>query len=248
MLENMSAQLKSLRMSGLLGTLDVRNKQAIEQQLSHVEFLALILQDEYERRETKKLSQRLRRANFQGERTLDNFKFDTPHLKVNRSLIYDLATCKFIEEKVNVLMVGPTGVGKSHLAQAIGHTACRKGYDVLYVHMEKMQRHLRAAKADGTYDRKLQNLARPDLIILDDLGLKPFRPPADEEFHELICERYERGSILVTSNLDFDEWGSIFPNPVLASATVDRLRDNAYRVIIEGESYRKPKPLKQEAA
>jgi DNA replication protein DnaC len=244
----MSSQLKALRMSGLLGTVDIRNKQAIEQQLSHVEFLALVLQDEYERRETKKLTQRIRRANFQGEKTLENFKFDVSHLKINRSLIYELGTCKFLDEKVNVLMVGPTGVGKSHLAQAIGHIACMKGYDVIYVHMEKLQRQLRAARADGTYERKLQNLARPDLLIIDDLGLKPLRSPADEDFHELVCERYERGSLLITSNLDFDEWGSMFPNSILAAATVDRLRDNAYRLVIEGDSYRKPRALRQDAA
>jgi DNA replication protein DnaC len=248
MLEKMSSQLKALRMSGLLETVEIRNRQAIDQQLSHIEFLALVLQDEYERRETKKLTQRIRRANFQGEKTLENFKFDVSLLKINRSLIYDLGTCKFIEERVNALMVGPTGVGKSHLAQAIGHIACRKGYDVTYVHMEKLQRQLRAARADGTFERKLQNLVRPDLLILDDLGLKQFRTPADEDFHELVCERYERGSLLITSNLDFDEWGSMFPNPIVASAAVDRLRDNAYRVIIEGESYRKPRPLKKEAA
>jgi DNA replication protein DnaC len=123
--DKMVPQLKSLRMSGLLGTLEVRNRQAVEQQLSYTDFLSLVLQDEYERRESKKLSQRIRRANFKGERTLDNFRFDISGLKINSSLVFDLGTCKFIEEKVNVLMVGPTGVGKSHLAQAIGWNACR---------------------------------------------------------------------------------------------------------------------------
>ena len=239
-LEKMMPHLKTLRMSGLLGTLDVRNRQAVEQQLSYTEFLSLVLQDEYERRETKKLSRRIRRANFKGEKNLDNFKFDIPGLKMNSSLVFDLGTCKFVEEKVNVLMVGPTGVGKSHLAQAIGWNACRKGYDVLYLGMNKFLKTLRASRADGTYDRKMQNFVSYDLLILDDLGLSPLRPPADEDFHELICERYERGSIIITSNLDFDEWGGMFPNRILASATVDRLRDKAYRLVIEGESFRKP--------
>lgn len=235
-------QLKALRMSGILDTLDVRIKQAIDQKLSHVEFLGLVLQDEYERRENKKLRSRLRKANFRGDRTLDNFKFDVPKLKVNRSQIFDLATCIFVEERVNVLIVGPTGVGKSHVAQALGHQACLRGFDVLTFDFNKLLGHLRAGRADGTYERRLQNLLRPDVLILDDFGLKPLSSPADEDFHTIVSERYERGSIVLTSNLDFSEWGGVFPNPVLASATVDRLRDNAHRLVIEGDSFRKPKP------
>ncbi|MEW6280376.1 MAG: IS21-like element helper ATPase IstB [Candidatus Eremiobacterota bacterium] len=235
-------QLKALRMSGIQDTLDVRIKQAVEQKLSHVEFLGLVLQDEYERRENKKLQMRLRKANFQGNRTLDNFQFDVPKLRVNRSQVFDLATCIFVEERVNVLVVGPTGVGKSHVAQALGHQACMRGFDVLTYDFNKLLGHLRASRADGTYERRLQSLLRPDLLILDDFGLKPMVSPADEDFHTLVSERYERGSIVLTSNLDFTEWGSVFPNPVLASATVDRLRHNAHRLIIEGDSFRKPKP------
>src|SRR5208283_3510084 len=116
-IEKLVPQIKSLRMSGILDTLQVRNHQAVEEKLSHLEFLALILNDEYERRECKKLQMRIRRANFRGDRTLESFDFDVPNLKLNRGQIYDLATCIFIEEKANVLMVGPTGVGKSHLSQ-----------------------------------------------------------------------------------------------------------------------------------
>jgi len=102
---------------------------------------------------------------------------------------------------------------------------------------------LRAGRGDGTYDRKLMNLSRPDLLILDDFGLKSLASPADEDFHDLVCERYEKGSIIITSNRDFEEWGAVFPNPVLAEATVDRMRDQAHRVIIKGESYRKPQQI-----
>lgn len=241
-------QLKALRMSGILDTVEVRNSQAIEQKLSYLEFLALVLRDEFERREAKKLALRLRRSSLKGDKTLDNFSFEVPQLKLNRNQIYDLATCIFIEERVNVLMVGPTGVGKSHLSQALGHMACRRGFDVSLYRCDKLLSYLRAGRADGSYERRLQNLLRPDLLVIDDFGLKALHPPADEDFHELVSERYEKGSIIITSNLDFDEWGTLFPNPVLASATVDRLRDKAHRVVIDGDSYRSPRPLPEAAS
>lgn len=241
--EKVIPQIKSLRMSGILDSLQVRNQQAVEQKLSYLEFLALILTDEYERRENKKLQGRLRRANFSGDCTLDNYNFDAPDLDINRGQIYDLATCLFIDEKINALVVGPVGVGKSHIAQAIGHAACRRGFEVAQYSCRKLLGTLRGARADGTYARRLQTLLRADLLIVDDFGLRPLQAPADEDFHELVCERYQRGSMLLTSNLDFTEWGAAFPNQVLGAATIDRLRHDAHRVIIDGPSYRQPKPV-----
>jgi len=175
--EKQLPQLKSLRMSGILDTLQVRNQQAIEEKLSYVEFLALVLGDEFQRRESKKLQARLRKANFQGDRTIENFNFEVPNLKLNRAQIFDLATCIFIEQKVNALVVGPTGVGKSHISQALGHEACRRGFDVGQYQCRKLLDHLRAGRADGSYERRLQNLLRLDLLIIDDFGLKPLQTP-----------------------------------------------------------------------
>ncbi|MCP4309569.1 MAG: ATP-binding protein [bacterium] len=242
----LAPMLKRLRFSGILESLDARNRQAIEKKLPYTEFLALLLQDEAARRDQKKFDLRLRRAGFQSTKTLDRFDFDF-NPSIDQALIRDLATCRFLEERVSVLIVGPCGTGKSHIAQALGHCAVRAGYDVLFSTQSKLLGSLNAARATGTFERRFQAVVRVPLLILDDFGLKPLRPQQDEDFHDLIAERYERAATIVTSNLDFSEWGDAFPNRLLGAATLDRLRDGAYRVILDGESHRRPKPLKAAA-
>ncbi len=239
----LAPMLKRLRFSGILDSLDARNRQAIEKKLPYTEFLALIIQDEFARREQKKFDLRLRRAGFQSTKTLDRFDFDF-NPSIDQALIRDLATCRFLEERVSVLIVGPCGTGKSHIAQALGHCAVRAGYDVLFSTQSKLLGSLHAARATGTFERRFQAVVRVPLLILDDFGLKPLRPQQDEDLHDLIAERYERAATIVTSNLDFAEWGDAFPNRLLGAATLDRLRDGAYRVVLDGESHRRPKPLK----
>ena len=238
----LTPQLKKLRLSGILHTLEQRNREAMERKLAYTEFLALLIQDEVARRDQKKFDLRLRRAGFRSSKTLEAFDFDF-NPKVPKELILDLGTCRFLQERVSVLIAGPCGTGKSHLAQALGHCAVRSGHDVLFLTQSQLLGNLHKARAMGTFERRFQALARVDLLIIDDYGLKPLRSPQDEDFHDLIAERYERHSTLVTSNLDFSEWGEAFPNRLLGASTLDRLRDGAYRVILEGESHRKPKPL-----
>jgi len=235
--------LKQLRLSGILDSLDLRNRQAIEGKLAYTEFLAILIGDEVARREQKKLTMRLRRANFRGEKTIEAFDFDRlPNL--NRSLVKDLATGRYLAEKVSILIAGPCGTGKSHLAQALGHCAVRQGHDVMFTTQTQLVGSLHAARAIGSFERRFQQLARVPLLVVDDFGLKPLRPPHDEDFHDLIAERYERVSTIATSNLDFGEWGDAFPaNRMLGAATLDRLRHGAYRIELDGESYRAPKPL-----
>lgn len=231
-------KLKSLRLSGVLETLEVRNRQALDEKLAYVEFLERLLEDEIERRAHKQLVMRLRRAAFTGEKTLEGFDWSfNPNL--NRRQIQDLSTCQWIERKEVVLIVGPSGVGKSHLAQALGHEACRRGCQVLFTSVVKMLTHLNGGRADGTRERRLATFLRPDLLILDDYGLTPLRGPAPEDFYEIINERYERGSLLVTSNRDYNEWPAAFvDNPLLASAALDRLAHRAHLITITGASYR----------
>ncbi len=237
----LSPYLKQLRLSGILDSLEARNRQAIEAKLAYTEFLALLIQDEVARREQKKFALRLRRAAFRATKTLDQFDFERlPN--VNRALVHDLATGRYMGERAPVLIVGPCGTGKSHLAQALGHCAVRQGVDVVFGTCAQLTASLNSARATGGYDRKLTSLARVPLLIIDDFGLKPLRPPADEDLHDLIAERYEQVTTVVTSNLDFTEWDQAFPaNRLLASATLDRLRHNAYCLVLDGQSYRAPK-------
>ena len=233
----LAPMLRTLRLSGVLETLEVRTQQAVEQQLAHVEFLGLLLQDEVERRAQNKLRLRLRRANFDPGKSLEGFNFSF-NPKINKSQVFDLATGQFVQRHENVLVYGPCGVGKSHLAQALAHEACRRGYEVLFVTTAKMLQHLAGGRADGTRHQRLQRYLRPDLLVLDDFGLMPLRSPGPEDLYEVIDTRYERGSILLTSNRDRSEWPDMFGEPLLASAALDRLAYKAHLVEITGQSYR----------
>lgn len=187
--------LKQLRLSGILDSLESRNREAIEAKLAYPEFLALLIQDEIARREQKKFNLRIRRAGFRSQKTIEQFDFNF-NPSINQSLIMELATARFVAEPANVLIAGPCGTGKSHLAQALGHAAVRQGHDVVFTSQTQLLGSLAAARAMGTYERRFQGLARVALLIIDDLGLKPLRTPQDEDLHDLISERHERAATL----------------------------------------------------
>jgi len=236
--------MKQLRLSGIGQALAQRNREAIEAKLSYTEFFGLLLQDEILRREQTQFDKRIRQSGFKGEKTLEAFDF-TFNPKINQQLVKDLATCRFIAEKAPVLIVGPCGTGKSHLAQGIGHCAIRNGYSVIFTTQSNIAQELMAGSATGTYNKVFKKFIQAHLLIVDDFGLKPLKSPQDEYLHDIIGQRYEDRSTLVTSNLDFNEWQDAFPNKLLGAATIDRLQHNAYQLILEGRSYRSIKQTRQ---
>ena len=233
------AQLKTLKLGGFVETLDLRITQAEKDELSHLAFLALVVQDEIERREAKKLTVRIQRASFEEEKTLEGFDFAF-NPKIKRGIITDLATCLFVEKKEHVLIYGPAGVGKTHLAQALGHEACRRGYSVLFAKAVRMLRHLFAARADQSWEKQLKRYLHPDLLIIDDFGVTALSPIQAEDIYELVTERHLRSSLVITSNRPPQDWVALFPDPVMANSALDRLSHHAHHLMIDGgESYRK---------
>jgi DNA replication protein DnaC len=185
----------------------------------------------------------LRRAAVNSTKTLEAFDFNfNPAL--NRQQVLQLASCEFIRQKHNLLIYGPTGTGKTHLAQAIVHEAARQGFDAVFTTTHKMLQHLNGGRADGTWERRLQIYLRPELLVLDDFGLKALPAPGPSDLYDVIDGRYEKGSIVLTSNRAPAEWPDVFVDPLLASAGLDRLGDHAEVLIITGASYRAQARLK----
>lgn len=229
--------LKRLRLSGILATLEVRTQQAIREQWTYEEFLVRLILDEVERRSHNQLELRIRRSGINATKTLETFDFRF-NPSINRQQIFDLATCAFVRQHRNVLLCGQTGVGKSHLAQALAHEAARQGFDIRFSSAQQMLTHIHAGRADGSAGRRLASYLKPQLLVIDDFGLKPLPPSGPADLYDVIAGRYEQSSIILTSNRAPAEWAELFGDPLLASAGLDRLADRASVVTITGASYR----------
>ena len=230
-------KLKELRLGGMAETLEERALQARDKDLSPMEFLALMLDDEIDRRERGRVARCLREGRIDETKTLARFDFSAAP-RGPKSLFSDLALCRWIESGENILLAGPTGTGKTHLAMGLAHEAVRRGHKVQCQAAGALAGRLHAARADGTHGRLHSRLVTCDLLVLDDFGLTPLSPQGAEDLYGLICERYERRSILLTSNRAPEEWGSVFGNALMASAALDRLTHHSHLLLLEGESYR----------
>lgn len=230
-------KLRRLKLSGMLDTLDTRAAQATRDQLAPTEFLAILLDDELERRDQTRLDRRVAEAGVDPGKTLAAFDFAAlPEL--NRGVVLELGTATFVPRAENVILAGPTGTGKSHLMNALVMEALKRGYTALQRPAHRVLADLQASRADGTYRRRLQRLLGVDLLALDDVGLRPLSAEMAEDLYELIRERYERKALILTSNRALVEWPEAFGNPLLASAALDRLTHHCHTLIIRGQSYR----------
>jgi DNA replication protein DnaC len=237
MKETLQTTLRKLRLSGLAQSLEVRLQEAAGNALNHAEFLELILQDELMVRADRHMSRRLRAAMFREPKTLEDFdwQFNT---SVKKKLIYDLATCRFIREARSVLFLGPPGTGKSHLVQAIGYQAIKGGFTVLYRSIFDVVRDFLHDEALVGQDKTLTRYLKPDLLIVDDMGMKQLPKRSGEYLFEIIMRRYELRSTMMTSNRPLEDWGKLIGDVPAATAILDRFLHHAEIVTITGKSYR----------
>ena len=232
----LAGALRTLKLSGMLATIDARLAQARAGELGHIDFLQVLCEDEISRRESMSISRRLRKARFEEQATLEGFDF-TASPKLPAAQIRDLAALRWLHARESVILYGPVGVGKSHIAQSLGHLAIRHGADVRFLKTSRALAHLAGGHADHTWHKRLGELARPAVLILDDFAMRELTAPQADDLYELITER-AGGSLVLTSNRAPQDWYPLFPNPVVAESLLDRVINNSHQVFMNGPSYR----------
>jgi DNA replication protein DnaC len=229
--------LKRLKLSGMLGVLPDRAAYAQKAGLHPLDFLELALQDEIDRREQTNLSNRLERAAFPEPHSFEDFDWNVP-VTFDRDRVKARGNLTFLERREDVIFLGPTGVGKSSLASALGHAACRAGKRVLFLRSDELLKRINQSRADNSTERVIRTLLAPDLLIIDDFGLKRLNAQQSSDFYEVVIERHRRASTVVTSNRGIEEWIPLFDDPILAQSALDRIAHNAHQIVMDGPSYR----------
>lgn len=231
-------KMSRLKLSGMVDLYEYRIERAMEEKWSYSMFLDMLLTDALERKDHKKLTLRIAKSRLDVTKTLETFDFSRKDLIVPVALIREICLCGFIEKKQNIFIFGKSGLGKSHIAQAIGHQACRMEHDVLFQCAKGLMDWIYAGVADGTRKKRLDHVVKMPLIILDDYGLQDLNEEQQKDLYHIIAERYEKKSIVLTTNRAVEEWSDIFNHPLMGSAAVDRLVHRGVEVLLEGPSHR----------
>ena len=246
---DLRATLRRLKLGRLLDTLPDRLVLARQQKMPHQDFPLLLLSDEVSRRDSLGVTLRAQRARLDPAMQLEAWD-PTATVTFDRTLLNELASLRFLDAHAHVAIVGPVGVGKTFLAHALGHIACRRGATVLALRTDHLLKTLKHARLDNSYEAELRKVIAVDLLVLDDFAIDALDATESRDLYDILIERYRVGSIVVTSNRGPDEWLATFADPVRAQSAIDRFTSNAYDLIIEGESYRprlKPRLTAQRA-
>lgn len=235
---DLKSTLRRLKLGKLLDTLPERISTARQQKMTHQDFLTLLLGDEISRRDSNAATVRAQRAHLGADMEIERWD-ETSKVTFDRALLNELLSLRFLDSHTHVVIVGPVGVGKTFLAHALGHAACRRGHSALALRADKMLKTLKHARLDNSYEQELRKLLGVDLLIIDDFGLDAMDVTESRDAFDILTERHQAGSIIVTSNRGPDEWLPTFADPVRAQAAIDRFTNNAYDLVVDGESYRK---------
>ena len=229
--------LRHFKLSGMSETLEVRLKQAVDDNLSYIEFLEMMLEDEKNKRADNKKRRLYHSARLPFEKGIEDFDF-TFQPSIKKQEILELSTCHFLEKAVNIILIGQPGTRKTHISVGIALSALGHGKRVLFTTVWEMINVLQQSRADYSYQKKIEQYLKADLLILDELGYRSMSESTVEDFFEIVSKRYEKGSIIITSNKPIHQWDSVFIDKTLTTAVVDRLLHHSSVIEIKGESYR----------